>query len=212
MILDGQDPFVVVGGAGGPRLGDLVDARGNVRGQRGEVCIPGVLRRRRDDLRGQLLRRRLLSDRCHVVRRSGVQVALDRCRTGGVVEPDRRAGNLDLLRRVRDFAQVRADGKITISVAKDALDLLEVDRHGLDEIDRKIMLTIIQKYGGGPVGINTIAASIDEEASTIEDVYEPYLMQLGFLDRTRQGRVATIHAFEYFGLPRPQMGGQPSLF
>ena len=117
-----------------------------------------------------------------------------------------------LLRRVRDFAQVRADGRVTMAVAKDALDLLEVDRHGLDEIDRKIMMTIIQKYGGGPVGINTIAASIDEEASTIEDVYEPYLMQLGFLDRTRQGRTATIHAFEYFGLPRPLTGGQPSLF
>ena len=151
-----------------------------------------------------------------IVRRSArlldVQVDLE-----GAKEIARRARGTPrianrLLRRVRDFAQVRADGKITISVAKDALDLLEVDRHGLDEIDRKIMLTIIQKYGGGPVGINTIAASIDEEASTIEDVYEPYLMQLGFLDRTRQGRVATIHAFEYFGLPRPQMGGQPSLF
>src|SRR5512140_1476626 len=103
-----------------------------------------------------------------------------------------------LLRRVRDYAQVRADGHVNLEIAKIALDLLEVDRFGLDEIDQKIMLTILVKYGGGPVGVNTIAASIDEEADTIEEVYEPYLIQLGFIDRTPRGRVAMPQAFEYF--------------
>src|SRR5207253_539535 len=101
-----------------------------------------------------------------------------------------------LLRRVRDYAQVRAAGAIDLEVARKALDLLEVDRFGLDEIDQKIMQTVLEKYGGGPVGLNTIAASIDEEPDTIEEVYEPYLIQLGFLDRTPRGRVATDRAFE----------------
>ncbi len=118
-----------------------------------------------------------------------------------------------LLRRVRDYAQVRADGHIDHRVAVIALDLLEVDRYGLDEIDQKIMLTILEKYGGGPVGVNTVAASIDEEADTIEEVYEPYLMQLGFIDRTPRGRVGTDRAFEYFKVPRRLRGGfQNSLF
>ena len=116
-----------------------------------------------------------------------------------------------LLRRVRDYAQVRANGHITHPIAMTALDLLEVDRYGLDEIDQKIMLTILEKYSGGPVGIKTIAASIDEEEATIEDVYEPYLMQLGFLDRTPRGRVATRRAFEYFKIPPPPTA-QPGLF
>lgn len=107
-----------------------------------------------------------------------------------------------LLRRVRDYAQVRAKGHIDLRAATSALDLLEVDRYGLDEIDQKIMLTLLEKYSGGPVGVNTIAASIDEEADTIEEVYEPYLMQLGFIDRTPRGRVGTDHAFEYFKIPR----------
>jgi len=111
-----------------------------------------------------------------------------------------------LLRRVRDYSQVRADGSITQAVARTALDLLEVDPHGLDEIDRKVMNTILAKYGGGPVGLNTIAASVGEDASTIEEVYEPYLMQLGFLDRTPRGRVGTLPAFEYFGVERPKGG------
>jgi Holliday junction DNA helicase RuvB len=93
-----------------------------------------------------------------------------------------------------------------------ALDLLEVDRFGLDEIDQKIMLTVLEKYGGGPVGINTIAASIDEQADTIEEVYEPYLMQLGFLDRTPRGRTGTERAFEYFKIARRVRGAQESLF
>lgn len=107
-----------------------------------------------------------------------------------------------LLRRVRDYAQVRAGGHITIDVARTALDLLDVDPWGLDEIDQKIMLTILEKYAGGPVGLNTIAASTDEEPETIEEVYEPYLMQLGFLDRTPRGRMATDRAFSYFKIDR----------
>jgi Holliday junction DNA helicase RuvB len=118
-----------------------------------------------------------------------------------------------LLRRVRDYAQVRAEGHIDLRAATSALDLLEVDRYGLDEIDQKIMLTLLEKYGGGPVGVNTIAASIDEEADTIEEVYEPYLMQLGFIDRTPRGRVGTDRAFEYFKIARrPMRGMQSDLF
>jgi holliday junction DNA helicase RuvB len=107
-----------------------------------------------------------------------------------------------LLRRVRDYAQVRSEGHVSLKEALTALDMLEVDRFGLDEIDQKIMMTVLEKYSGGPVGLNTISASIDEEASTIEEVYEPYLIQLGFLDRTPRGRVATDRAYEYFGIPK----------
>lgn len=117
-----------------------------------------------------------------------------------------------LLRRVRDYAQVRAAGKVDLGVATQALDLLEVDRFGLDEIDQKIMLTILDKYSGGPVGLGTIAASIDEEPDTIEEVYEPYLMQLGFLDRTPRGRVGTERAFDHFQVPRRPRGLQNTLF
>jgi holliday junction DNA helicase RuvB len=108
-----------------------------------------------------------------------------------------------LLRRVRDYSQVRADGRIARGVAQTALDLLEVDPFGLDEVDQKVMRTILGKYAGGPVGLNTIAASVGEDANTIEEVYEPYLMQLGFLDRTPRGRVGTRLAFEYFGIDLP---------
>jgi Holliday junction DNA helicase RuvB len=108
-----------------------------------------------------------------------------------------------LLRRVRDFAQVRADGTITLEVAHAALKLLEVDEHGFDEIDRKLLRTIIDKFGGGPVGINSIAAAISEEKDAIEDIYEPFLIQIGFLDRTPRGRVATPRAYGYFGLEAP---------
>ncbi len=117
-----------------------------------------------------------------------------------------------LLRRVRDYAQVRADGRITGAIARTALDLLEVDRFGLDELDQKIMLTILEKYAGGPVGLNTIAASIDEEPDTIEEVYEPYLLQLGFIDRTPRGRIATDRAFEYFGVTRRMRENESLLF
>ena len=107
---------------------------------------------------------------------------------------------LRLLRRVRDYAQVRADGTVTQKVAREALDLLAVDILGLDEVDRRVLKTIIEKYNGGPVGLNTIAAAISEEPDTIMDVVEPYLLQLGFLDRTPQGRVATKAAYEHLGV------------
>ena len=108
-----------------------------------------------------------------------------------------------LLRRVRDFAQVRADGRITDAVAADALKLLEVDAHGFDEADRRLLRAIIEKFGGGPVGLGSLAAAIGEEKDAIEDIYEPYLIQIGFLDRTLRGRVATARAYEYFGLTAP---------
>lgn len=108
-----------------------------------------------------------------------------------------------LLRRVRDYAQVRADGTITLSVAQAALKMLEVDEYGFDEIDRKLLMTIIDKFNGGPVGVNSIAAAISEEKDAIEDIYEPFLIQAGFLDRTPRGRVATPRAYAYFGLPAP---------
>ncbi len=107
-----------------------------------------------------------------------------------------------LLRRVRDFAQVKADGKITDSVAVEALKLLGVDEYGFDEMDRKILLAVMEKFGGGPVGLSTIAAVISEEPDTIEDMYEPFLLQIGFLERTPRGRVATERAFRHFGLQK----------
>jgi Holliday junction DNA helicase RuvB len=118
-----------------------------------------------------------------------------------------------LLRRVRDFAEVRAQGVITPEVARDALALLDVDEHGFDEVDRKLLLTIIEKFAGGPVGVAAIAAAISEEPDAIEDIYEPYLLQLGFLDRTPRGRVATRRAYEHFGrLPPEGAPGQKKLF
>ena len=114
-----------------------------------------------------------------------------------------------LLRRVRDYAQVRAEGRITREVAQEALVLLEVDALGLDSIDRRVLETIIKKFGGGPVGLETIAAAISEEPDTIMDVYEPYLLQLGFLDRTPRGRVATRLAYEHLGLPFLEQGESP---
>ena len=108
-----------------------------------------------------------------------------------------------LLRRVRDYAQVRADGRITKDVADRALQLLEVDRHGFDEIDRRLLLTIIEKFGGGPVGVGSLAAALSEERDAIEDIYEPFLIQIGFLERTPRGRVATRRAYEFFGLNGP---------
>jgi Holliday junction DNA helicase RuvB len=117
-----------------------------------------------------------------------------------------------LLRRVRDYAQVRAAGHIGQDVAHAALDLMEVDRYGLDEMDRRIMMAILEKFGGGPVGLNTIAAAIDEQSDTIEEVYEPYLIQIGFLDRTPRGRMATERAYAYFQVPRRSTGAQNTLF
>jgi Holliday junction DNA helicase RuvB len=109
-----------------------------------------------------------------------------------------------LLRRVRDFAQVRADGRISVEVARDALTMLEVDEHGFDEIDRKLLRTITDKFNGGPVGVNSLAAAIHEDKDAIEDIYEPFLIQAGFLDRTPRGRVATARAYEYLGVKPPR--------
>ena len=143
-----------------------------------------------------------------IVHRSAgiLDVAID---ATGITEIAKRARGTPrvanrLLKRVRDYAQVRADGAITAEVAQQALAMLEVDALGLDEVDRKVLKAIIEKYGGGPVGLETIAASISEEADTIMDVYEPYLLQLGFLDRTPRGRVATKRAYEHLGLKYPE--------
>ena len=114
-----------------------------------------------------------------------------------------------LLRRVRDFAQVRGEGRIDKGTAQAALEMLEVDKHGFDEIDRRLLLTIIQKYSGGPVGLNTLAAALAEDPDALEEVYEPFLIQNGFLDRTPRGRVATRLAYEHFGI---KYGRQPDLF
>jgi Holliday junction DNA helicase RuvB len=108
-----------------------------------------------------------------------------------------------LLRRVRDYAQVRADGTISLAVAQRSLELLEVDLHGFDEVDRRLLRTIIDKFGGGPVGVASLAAAMSEERDALEDIYEPFLIQSGFLDRTPRGRVATARAYDYFGLPAP---------
>lgn len=122
--------------------------------------------------------------------------------------------SLRLLRRVRDYAQVRAEGRITKETAVSALNLLEIDPLGLDDLDRRVLKAIIEKFNGGPVGLETIAASISEESDTIMDVVEPYLLQLGFLERTARGRVATAHAYAHLGLTRQAepIVGQPSLF
>jgi Holliday junction DNA helicase RuvB len=153
-------------------------------------------------------------DLLEIVRRSAgiLGIAMD---DAGAQEISRRSRGTPrvanrLLRRVRDFAEVRAGGKITLAVAKEALGMLGVDEHGLDEVDRNLLLAIIQKYSGGPVGLNTLAASLSEEEDAIEEIYEPYLMQLGLLDRTQRGRVATALAYKYFGMDEPRR--QPQLF
>jgi Holliday junction DNA helicase RuvB len=118
-----------------------------------------------------------------------------------------------LLRRVRDYAEVKADGRITQSIAQRALDLMNVDEHGLDVMDRKLLLSIIEKFDGGPVGVDSLAAAIGEERGTIEDVIEPFLIQQGFLMRTARGRMATANAWRHFGFaPPPTLVGQTDLF
>ena len=107
-----------------------------------------------------------------------------------------------LLKRVRDFAQVKYDGVITEEVANFALDLLDVDKYGLEQLDRTILLTIIEKFGGGPVGLDTLSAAIGEDSGTVEDVYEPYLIKNGFLNRTPKGRVASDFAYTHLGIPK----------
>ena len=117
-----------------------------------------------------------------------------------------------LLRRVRDYAQVKANGVITKDVAEKSLEMMEVDHFGLDKMDHKLMLTLIEKFKGGPVGVESLAASISEEKDTIEDVLEPYLMQSGFIQRTPRGRIATETAYNHFGITPPQQGQQEKLF
>ena len=153
-----------------------------------------------------------------IVRRSARIMSLE-IDEGGVQEIAKRARGTPrvanrLLRRVRDFAQVRADGRVTRDVASQALELMEVDAIGLDEVDHRLVRMIAEKYGGGPVGLDTLAASTGEEADTIMDVYEPYLMQLGFLSRTPRGRMLTRAAYEHLGItPPPRLAvGRPQLW
>jgi len=115
-----------------------------------------------------------------------------------------------LLRRVRDYAEVKADGRITRAIAMEALKMMDVDTYGFDELDRKLMLTILEKYNGGPVGVGSLSAAINEDEDSIEDIYEPYLIQIGFLDRTPRGRIATRKAFDHFRISPP--GNQKNLF
>ncbi len=117
-----------------------------------------------------------------------------------------------LLKRVRDYAQVRAEGRVTLPVAHEALNLLEVDSLGLDNYDRRLLLTLIDKFGGGPVGLDTLAAATSEEKETIEEVYEPYLIQIGFIQRTPRGRIATRRAYDHLGRPYPETSHTPQLF
>jgi holliday junction DNA helicase RuvB len=151
----------------------------------------------------------------HIIRRSARILAIE-IEPEAAAEIARRSRGTPrianrILKRVRDFAEVRAQGEITLDVARAALGLLEVDPLGLDETDRKILEAIIDKFNGGPVGINTIAAAISEEPDTIEDVYEPYLLQLGFLERTSRGRVATRRAHEHLGRPYRRRDDGPDL-
>ena len=149
-----------------------------------------------------------------IVRRAAwvLQVEIDDAGTAEIARRGRGTPRvaLRLLRRVRDYAQVRADGYITAEVARQALGMLDVDARGLDDLDRRVLHTIIEKFDGGPVGLDTIAAAISEEPDTIMDVVEPYLLQLGFLDRTPRGRVATSRAYEHLNVPyiKPE---QPTL-
>jgi len=142
-----------------------------------------------------------------IVRRSAriLNVPIDEEAAGELARRSRgtpRVANR-LLRRVRDYAEVRADGRVSTDVAHRALQLLEVDEHGFDEVDRRLLRTIIDKFGGGPVGVGSLAAAMSEERDAIEEIYEPFLIQIGFLDRTPRGRVATPRAYEYFGLTAP---------
>ncbi|HEU5185613.1 MAG TPA: Holliday junction branch migration DNA helicase RuvB [Gemmatimonadaceae bacterium] len=154
------------------------------------------------------------SDLEHIVRRSAEVMRVD-VDAHGASEIARRARGTPrvanrLLRRVRDFAQVKADGRITREVASSALVMLDVDEFGLDDMDARVLKTIIEKFDGGPVGLSTLGAAIGEDVSTIEEVYEPYLVQNGFLQRTPRGRVATPQAYRHFGYTPPT--SQPSLF
>jgi Holliday junction DNA helicase RuvB len=155
-------------------------------------------------------------DLTHILSRSAgiLEVPAD---AAGVAEIARRSRGTPrvanrLLKRVRDYAQVRAGGKITAAVAKDALLRLDVDEFGLDDMDARLLKTIIEQFNGGPVGLTTIAAAVGEDPGTLEEVYEPFLMQQGFLARTPRGRCATGAAYRHFGFPPPSTAEQPSIF
>jgi Holliday junction DNA helicase RuvB len=149
-----------------------------------------------------------------IIRRSAkiLNIEMDEAGAGEIARRCRGTPRIAnrLLRRARDFAEVRAAGRITQAVAQEALAMLGVDEQGLDEVDRNLMLALLDKYGGGPVGVGTLAAALSEEEDAIEEIYEPYLMQIGMIDRTPRGRVATPRAYEYFGRDLPRR--QPRLF
>ena len=151
-----------------------------------------------------------------IVRRSAAVLGVPMSSEGALAVARRSRGTPRvanrLLKRVRDFAEVRGAGSITPVLATEALEMLEIDPLGLDDIDRRILRSIVDKFGGGPVGIETLSAAISEETDTIMDVYEPYLIQLGFLQRTARGRVATRGAYEHLGIVPPGLAGQASLF
>ena len=151
----------------------------------------------------------------HIVRRAAKLLRVE-IESEGAAEIAKRARGtprvgLRLLRRVRDYAEARADGVITENVTQSALELLEIDHLGLDDIDRRILRTIIEKFSGGPVGLDTIAAAISEDSATVMDVYEPYLIQQGFVDRTPRGRICTVHAYRHLGIEYPEEQEQPRL-
>jgi Holliday junction DNA helicase RuvB len=153
----------------------------------------------------------------HIARRSAriLEVAIDPAGAAVIAGRSRGTPRIAnrLLRRVRDYAQVRADGKISAEIANKALDMLNVDEHGFDMMDRKLLLTIMQKFDGGPVGVESLAAAISEERDTIEDVIEPFLIQQGFMMRTPRGRIVTKIAWRHFGLPAPRTAPvEPELF
>ena len=171
---------------------------------------PGLLSSPLRSRFGILLRLEFYSDDDlrYIVERSAevLNVPIDREGAAEIAKRSRGTPRIAnrLLRRVRDYAQVRCSGAINIETAQYALKMLEVDAHGFDELDRRLLLTIIEKYDGGPVGLNTLAATLAEEQDALEEVYEPFLIQHGFLDRTPRGRVATRLAYEHFGLPLPR--------
>ncbi|MBN2338538.1 MAG: Holliday junction branch migration DNA helicase RuvB [Acidobacteria bacterium] len=154
------------------------------------------------------------ADLCTIVEQSALTLGVPVEHEGAMEIASRSRGTPRianrLLRRVRDFAEVRSDGRITRPVAMQALEMMDVDTYGFDEIDRKLMLTILEKYNGGPVGVGSLSAAINEDEDAIEDIYEPYLIQIGFLDRTPRGRMATRKAYEHFQITLP--GNQKNLF
>ena len=147
-------------------------------------------------------------DLTHIIERSSALQSID-IENGGAREIARRSRGTPrianrLLRRVRDFAEVRADGRVTEAIADQALNMLKVDYQGFDHMDRRLLLALIEKFGGGPVGVESLSAAISEERGTIEDVLEPFLIQQGFMMRTPRGRMATQHAYLHFGFDAPE--------